>query len=62
MKIIGIFILILELLALALQIRSECKKNNITIYKAREKFNDLKNKYKPMQETKLSLYKWRTKK
>jgi len=49
-KIIGIFILILELLALALQIRSECKKNNITIFKAREKFNDLKNKYKPVQK------------
>jgi len=37
-KIIGIFILALELIALALQLKSECSKNGLTAAKLKAKF------------------------
>lgn len=46
MKLIGILILILELLALALQIKSECNKNNFTFASIKEFLYSLINKLK----------------
>lgn len=57
MKIIGIFILILELLALALQVKNECKRNNITVSKAKEQVKAFRNKFKSAPKYKPSTWK-----